>query len=145
MALSSANVGRTCTVPLMICPAVRPVSTISGPAASAADGSVRVAIRTAVPMKPAHFVAVIALTRRSRHQHTILERSAGTRSGATGCPPPSGLVDWSPTRHGGDMRRWLAVAAAGLLVASGCGSPPADHVRITVAAPDALFDAPLGV
>jgi dienelactone hydrolase len=43
------------------------------------------------------------------------------------------------------MRRWLAVAAAGLLVASGCGSPAADQVRITVAAPDALFDAPLGV
>jgi dienelactone hydrolase len=43
------------------------------------------------------------------------------------------------------MRRWLAVAAAGLLIASGCGSPAADHVRITVAAPDALFDAPLGI
>jgi dienelactone hydrolase len=43
------------------------------------------------------------------------------------------------------MRRWLAVAAAGLLVASGCGSPAVDHVKITVAAPDALFDAPLGI
>jgi dienelactone hydrolase len=43
------------------------------------------------------------------------------------------------------VRRGVVAIAAGLLVVSGCTGPATSDVRILVAAPDALFDAALGV
>jgi dienelactone hydrolase len=79
-----------------------------------------------------------------------LDLSAGPlRTQAAGGPtqPSDALIDWH--RHQpigeGDVRRWVAIAAAGVLLLAGCGGHGSAQIRVRIAAASALFDAPLGV